>query len=64
MKIVKIVVTDEGGIEHEWDGVEGFVRIASVQAKTKPYQQRIEASLLLPARPDVKPTPEELASQR
>lgn len=63
MRITKIVVTDEDGIEHEWEGPMGYVRIGSIHAKTKPYQRRVTASLLLEPQPEVKPTPAELAAQ-
>lgn len=48
MKIVSITVVDEKGVEHKWEGIEGWVRTRTISAKNKPYQQNVTASLLLP----------------
>ena len=48
MKIVSLTVVDEKGVSHTWEGIEGWVRVRTQSAKTKPYQQGVTAHLLLP----------------
>lgn len=48
MKIIKIVVTDEQGVDHVWEGVEGHVNVRCVSHKKDKYQRAVDAHLLLP----------------
>ena len=54
MKITAIRVTDEHGVEHLFEGVEGSLHIRTVTGKGAPYQRGVDAHLLLPAEPTVK----------
>jgi hypothetical protein len=57
VKITKIVATDDKGVEHHFEGIEGALHVRSMNAKTvkqEPYQRRVECSLLLPPDPEVK----------
>lgn len=48
MKIVSLTVVDEHGVTHTWEGVEGWVRVRNQSSKAKPYQEGVDAHLLLP----------------
>lgn len=48
MKITKIVATDEQGVEHHFEGVEGYLKIRSINYKKQPYQKQVEAVITLP----------------
>jgi hypothetical protein len=52
MKITKMVVTDEHGIEHEFEGTKGFVQVTSAQEKTpgmaKITGKQVLANLFIP----------------
>lgn len=54
MRITSITVTDEAGVDHTWEGLDGFVRVAAVNAKKEPYRQAVDAHLVLSADPGVK----------
>ena len=47
MKITKMVVTDEDGNEHTWEG-HGFAHLRSRSKKGEPYVQVADAALTLP----------------
>jgi hypothetical protein len=47
MKITAIRVTDEDGIEHLFEGVEGWLRTRTVSKKGQPYVQAVDAHLAL-----------------
>ena len=49
MKIVAITVTDEHGVEHKWEGVEGHVHIRSNSYKKDDYVKTVTAHLVLPS---------------
>jgi hypothetical protein len=52
MKIVKIVVTDVNGVEHEFEGTQGFVQVTSAQEKApgmaKITGKQVLANLFIP----------------
>lgn len=54
MKITRITVTDEQGVDHTWEGLEGFLHVHTINENRQPYQQAVDAHLLLEARPEVK----------
>lgn len=54
MKITKIVATDEDGVEHMFEGIEGALHVRAINYKPQPYQQRVEVSLLLAPKENVK----------
>jgi CRISPR/Cas system-associated endonuclease Cas3-HD len=58
MKIIALTVTDENGVLHTWEGVEGHVRVRSTLHQTgknaTAYQRAVDAHLLLPAEPQVR----------
>lgn len=53
MKITAISVTDEKGVVHTWEGIEGWVRIRNQSYKNQDYQESLDAHLLLTTKPDV-----------
>ena len=53
MKIIALTVTDDKGVIHTWEGIEGHVKVRNQSEKKKPYQEAVDAHLLLPARPDI-----------
>jgi len=54
MKITKIVVTDEDGKTHTFEGA-GWAAIRAISKKGQPYQQDVTVGLTLPPKPEVKP---------
>jgi hypothetical protein len=48
VKIVALTVTDEHGVEHHWEGVEGHVHVRSNSYKKDNYVQTVSAHLVLP----------------
>jgi hypothetical protein len=48
MRIVSLTVVDDQGVSHTWEGVEGWLRVRTQSAKKGPYQQGVDAHLLLP----------------
>ena len=62
MKIHRITVTDDKGVDHTWEGIEGYVRYetGSIHSKGKAYQQTVEAQLTLEPDPTIRPQPGEL----
>lgn len=54
MKIVSVSVTDDTGIVHTWEGIEGWVKVRNRSAKNQPYQETVVAHLLLPAKGEIK----------
>jgi len=61
MKIHRITVTDETGVDHTWEGLVGYLNVSpgSINGKGKPYQQAVDAHLLLEPIP-IKPVRDEL----
>lgn len=54
MRITTITVTDDSGVQHTWEGLEGFLHVHAVNDHRKDYQQAVDAHLVLPARSEVK----------
>lgn len=52
--IRKIVVTDKDGVEHTFEGIEGYAQVYTKSKIGQPYQQAVTFELLLPPRPEVK----------
>lgn len=50
MKIVSLTVVDDKGVSHTWEGIEGWVRVRTQSSKAQPYQEGVDAHLLLPPR--------------
>jgi hypothetical protein len=59
MKIHRITVTDSTGVDHTWEGVEGWLSVRSVNKKGQTYQQAIDAHLALEPDPSVRVQPGE-----
>lgn len=47
MRITTLAVVDEDGVEHRWEGVEGFVKVRSSSYLTEPYVQVVTAQVTL-----------------
>jgi hypothetical protein len=55
VKITKVTVTDEAGIEHTWEGVGFASEPRSITKKTDSlYQQQITIGINLPSKQGVK----------
>lgn len=54
MRIHRITVTDDTGVDHTWEGLDGFLTVRSITYKTQPYQTAVDAHLLLSEQTDVK----------
>lgn len=48
MKIQALIVIDEDGVEHRWEG-EGSVMVRSNSYKTDEYRKDVNATLFLPS---------------